>query len=112
MTPDHKKILAYIEPGARRAVTKKYLSARTGIPTRKIERLIRELVIEYGVEIASSCERPFGYFLINNEAEGRRYRSQLLSRMKKLNERLSAVDKITARKISETLQIEIFDRHF
>lgn len=95
--------------GRERAVTKQEIASRLKMTTRQVEHGIREWIIVGGVNIASACDRkPFGYFVIENEAEAKRYRNQLISRMRKLNERLAAVDSNTAKAIHQALQKELF----
>lgn len=107
MTDDERKVSALIQTGVENAITKTRLAELTGLSPRIVEKIVRGLIVTYGIEIASSCEKPFGYFRIASEAEGKRYRNQLISRIRSLNERLAAVDKNTARKISRTLQREL-----
>lgn len=77
MTSEQNLILRELRHGRQRAISKKVLAKITGIAPRRVEAIIRELIVEHGCEIASSCERPMGYFLIDNEIELRRYRAQL-----------------------------------
>lgn len=90
--------------GRENAITKSALAKQLRFTTRKIENDIRDLILLDGINIASACDRlPFGYFIIDNQEEASRYRAQLISRIRKLNERLMAVDENTARKIQREL---------
>lgn len=108
MTSNQNKIMQHLKTGAQNAITKKKFAQLTGIRPREIERAIRDLIISHGFRIGSSCERPFGYFVLETDAEMKRYRTQLLSRMKNLNERLRAADKQRAELIDKAIQYELY----
>lgn len=108
MTDHQKKIMQHLKFSAKNAITKKRLAQLTGIKPREVERAIRELIIQHGFRIGSSCERPFGYFIISTKEEMLRYRAQLLSRMKNLNERLRAADRQRAELIDRAIQYELY----
>jgi len=86
------------------AITKRDIARRLGIDARQVEHLIRELIVRRGMNIASACDKPAGYFIIDTQEEATRYRNQLVSRMRRLNERLQAVDS----NLANRLQREIF----
>ena len=108
MTKEHHRIMQELRHGKDRAISKKALAVICQIPARRVEALIREMIVKHGCEIASSCEWPMGYFLIANTDELKRYRRQLGSRMRSLNERMMAVDRNLAREINRILQRELF----
>ncbi len=47
---------------------------------RSIRQVIRELIAE-GYPVASSVQKPFGYFIIENLAEAKQYQEGLRSRL-------------------------------
>jgi len=80
----------------------RYIAEALGISEREVRRLVREL-IGRGVMIASTMERPYGYFLPRTPQEIQRYVRQLKSRMAKIAERLHDFDRATATKIQGIL---------
>ena len=84
----------------------KILAGRLSISERMVRRLIRNLIAQ-GNLIASTMEPPYGYFIPKNEKEKRRYRSQLISRIRKIAKRLEDFDRIIARRIQRLLPLDI-----
>lgn len=80
----------------------KVLAERLKISERMVRRLVRDLIAQ-GYQIASSMEAPYGYFIPKNEKERRRYRNQLISRLKQIAGRLRDFDKAMAEKIDQIL---------
>ena len=68
-------------------------------PIRVIRKKIRELIIEDKIPIASSMNRPFGYFIITQDAKADHYIAQLKSRIYHISERLYAFESATAKQI-------------
>jgi predicted DNA-binding transcriptional regulator len=83
-------------------VKAKEIAAMLDISEREVRRLVREL-IGRGVMIASTMERPYGYFLPRTTKEIERYARQLKSRIAKIAERLHDFDRATATKIQGIL---------
>jgi biotin operon repressor len=82
----------------------KVLAERLQISERMVRRLIRDLIAQ-GYQVASSMEAPYGYFIPKNEHERRRYRNQLISRLKHIAGRLRDFDKAMAEKIEQILMM-------
>jgi biotin operon repressor len=85
-----------------RPLKAKVIAETLGISEREVRRLVREL-IGRGVMIASTMERPYGYFMPKNEQQIERYARQLKSRIAKIAERLHDFDRATAMKIQGIL---------
>jgi predicted DNA-binding transcriptional regulator len=85
-----------------RPVKAKEIAETLTISEREVRRLVREL-IGRGVMIASTMERPYGYFLPRTPQEIQRYARQLKSRIAKIAERLHDFDRATATKIQGIL---------
>ncbi len=83
-------------------VKAKEIAAMLEISEREVRRLVREL-IGRGVMIASTMERPYGYFIPKNEQQVERYARQLKSRIAKIAERLHDFDQATAAKLQSLL---------
>lgn len=83
-------------------VRARYIAGALGISEREVRRLVREL-IGRGVMIASTMERPYGYFIPRTAKEIERYARQLKSRIAKIAERLHDFDRATATKIQGIL---------
>jgi hypothetical protein len=67
--------------GKARAITGKELAQVMGAPDdRLVRKEIRELIAE-GHPIASSTEKPYGYFLVDTPEEAEQYLRQLKSRL-------------------------------
>lgn len=80
----------------------RHIAGALGISEREVRRLVREL-IGRGVMIASTMERPYGYFMPKNEQQVERYARQLKSRIAKIAERLHDFDQATAAKLQSLL---------
>jgi len=83
----------------------KIIASRLNTHERMIRRLVRDL-ISRGFLIASSMEEPYGYFIPTTEKQRKRYRNQLISRIKHIADRLKDFDQITASKIQQALIFE------
>lgn len=107
---EHRNILEVLKQhkGAACAIKKDCLAQLVNMRPRTLEENIRQMIIERGIGIASSTRAPYGYFIIETDAEHRAYRAQLISRIRSCNERLMAVDKSMARRIQAAL-FEITD---
>jgi len=70
---------------------------------RQVRQIISDLIDE-GYPIASSVQKPFGYFLINDPEEAREYRESLRSRIIKLCIRLRGFKQSAGRKLDMVTQ--------
>lgn len=69
MPQKYKKLLSILRPGAEQAITAGEIEQITGIDTRSVGSITAELVKDYGLLIGASRSKPFGYYIIENEAE-------------------------------------------
>lgn len=83
----------------------KIIADRLNTHERMVRRLVRDL-ISRGFLIASSMEEPYGYFIPTTEKQKKRYRNQLISRIKHIADRLKDFDQITAHKIQQVLDFD------
>lgn len=104
-TQELEKLLWEFLQGSSEPIKAKVFAARLHISERMVRRLIRDLIAQ-GFLIASTMEPPYGYFIPQSEKEKRRYRNQLISRLRHIAGRLEDFDRITAQKIKQLLIIE------
>lgn len=103
-----KKVLMVLKvhKGRDNPITAKKISERTGIPEREVRRAISGLVTRHKVLIASSVQRPFGFYLINNLDELKECLGQYHSRLKNLKDRTQSLYKAGLKKFSKEIQDE------
>lgn len=94
--------------GPQAAISNRELARRVAMEPRRVQLLIQDMIINHGLAIASSCRKPYGYFIPQDRDEFMAYRNQLVSRIRETAKRLNAFDKILAQKIGQMLQEELF----
>jgi len=93
--------------GKARAITGKELAQLLGEPDdRLIRREIRELIAD-GYPIASSTEKPYGYFMADTPEEAAQYLKQLKSRLVEDAYRRRDFKKAAARALSKEKQLAL-----
>ena len=87
-------------------ITAKAISKGLRVPEREIRRIISRLVIKNKLLIASSVNKPFGFYIIENLEELKGCLRQYYSRLKALKERASSLYKAGLKKFSKQIQGE------
>lgn len=87
-------------------ITAKTISKRLRIPEREVRRAISGLVTKRKLLIASSVNKPFGFYLIETLEELKECLGQYYSRLKTLKERASSLYKAGLKKFSKEIQGE------
>ena len=78
---DKYQVLSMLRKGKAKAITGKELARRLGEPNdRAIRLVIRELIAD-GYAIASSVNKPHGYYLVETQEEAKEYMAGLKSRL-------------------------------
>jgi len=101
-TLEMEKMIWGFLSGSSKPIKARILAQRLDVGERTVRHLIRDLIAQ-GFLIASTMDPPYGYFVPRTERQRRRYRAQLLSRIKKIAWRLSDFDKIAAKKLQTVL---------
>ena len=92
--------------GSLNPITAQVVSKRLRIPEREIRRIISRLVIKHKLLIASSVNKPFGFYLIEDLEELKDCLGQYYSRLKTLKERASSLYEAGLKKFSKEIQGE------
>ena len=71
-------------PGREQAISLPALALRTGIDERRVQSIVRELIITHGARIDSTSGSPPGYFWISTQEEVERAYDRLLKRGRKI----------------------------
>ena len=79
MTDTEKIVLSWIGKGRGKAVRSQHLADFLNIPERQVRKVIRELIKTY--PIASTTERPAGYFIAVTREEVNQYAQSLRNRL-------------------------------
>ena len=107
LTMSHLLTILQLHRGKARAITGKDLAQLLGEPDdRMIRREIRELIAE-GYPIASSTEKPYGYFMADTPEEAAQYLKQLKSRLVEDAYRRRDFKKAAARALSKEKQLAL-----
>ena len=103
-----KTILTILEghKGKDNPITVRELERLTLASSRKIRRVIADLVIIHGVPIASSVHYPFGFYLITDKAEALQCLSQYWSRVKEVANRAKVLSRVVEDKFGVRFQME------
>ena len=62
MTPEERHIFSLLPWGRSRAVSVETLSRATGLSDVKVRSIVRDLIMEHGVLVASVTSAPAGFF--------------------------------------------------
>jgi len=102
------KILKVLQShkGKNRPITARKLSAKLRLPERQVRSLISELVTKEKILIASSVQKPFGFYLITDIDELKECLGQYYSRLKNLKERAQSLYKAGLKRFSREIQHE------
>jgi len=74
-------VRAQLNSGLSRAITGRLLASRLGLKDDRLIRMaIRELIAD-GLPIASSVQKPYGYFIIETPEEAEAYMAVIKSRL-------------------------------
>ena len=83
----------------------------TGLSSRKIRRIIANLVVKYRILIASSVHYPYGFYLITDKQEAELCLRQYYARIKNVVNRARILSKAVKKKFGINYQEEFnFDR--
>lgn len=77
---DQIKYILSSHRGRTKAISNSELAQEIGTHNRHIQLLIRELIAE-GIPIASACDKPHEYFIIENLEEAEKYATSLKNRL-------------------------------
>jgi len=103
----HLLTILQLHRGKTRAITGKELAQILGEPNdRMIRKEIRELIAD-GHPIASSTEKPYGYFVIDTPEEAEQYLRQLKSRLVKDAYRRRDFKKAAAKALNKEKQLAL-----
>lgn len=93
MTKDERAVLALIQRGRENAISMSALAEAVEISTRELQDVIKHLIEDHGVLIASATGRFHGYFYPASEAEYKAAVDQLRHRIISLARRIRAIDR-------------------
>jgi len=83
----------------------------TGLTSRKIRRIIADLVVKHRILIASSVHYPYGFYLITNKQEAGTCLRQYYSRVQNVLNRARILSEAVKKKFGINYQEEFnFDR--
>jgi malonyl CoA-acyl carrier protein transacylase len=91
--------------GRRAAIRAKAMAAMLGITEREVRDVVKTLIEEHHVPIASSVEAPYGFFMPATPEEVEAYANSLKSRIRSIATRLHAFEASTADKIIKQLDL-------
>lgn len=91
---EEEAVLAVISRhrGRARAVSMKEVARVTGVNERTVQSIVKQLVEEKHWPIGTATSAPYGYFMIENEAERRAVRNHLVRRALSTLEHARAFD--------------------
>lgn len=69
LTQEEITILRLLQRGRQRALSVNFLASETGLSEVELREKIRHLIMEHNVLIASSVQKPCGYFIADSENE-------------------------------------------
>jgi biotin operon repressor len=93
MTNLETRVLSLIQRGRENAISMPALAAGCGISTRELQSIVKHLIEEHGVLIASATGKNHGYYYPETEEEFRAAADQLVHRIISLAKRLRAMNK-------------------
>jgi hypothetical protein len=103
----HLLTVLQLHPGKARAITGKDLAQVMGEPDdRSIRKEIRELIAA-GHPIASSTEKPYGYFFVETQEEADEYLASLKGRLAEDAYRRSDFKKAAANSLNKEKQLAL-----
>ena len=103
-----EKILEIIKdhPGKDNPITVKQLENKTYASSRMIRKAVANLVIKYGIPIASSVNFPYGFYLIADKKEAEECLRQYWSRVREISNRAQSLNKAVKTKFNIKTQYE------
>ena len=93
LTDAESRILSLIQRGRENAISMSALAEAVGIATRELQDVIKHLIEDHGVLIASATGKNHGYYYPVTEDELVSARAQIIHRIQSLARRLRAIDK-------------------
>jgi len=109
LTSEEEVVLAYLKVlhvGANRAIVVRELAKCCHMDARKLREILKHLTETHHVAIASSVEKPFGIFLIDNEEEALDYCKQLHSRALSTLRREAVIKRVTLPALLGQMELE------
>lgn len=103
-----KYILNILEghKGKNNPITVQEIERLTCLSSRKIRRIIADLVVSHNVPIASSVHHPYGFYLITDKDEALQCLRQYWSRVKEVSNRAKKLSKAVEDKFGIKYQKE------
>ncbi len=92
--------------GKNNPISCRRLEKITGFSSRKIRRIIANLVVKHRIPIASSVHYPFGFYLITNKEEAEGCLKQYYSRAKEVVNRARILSEVVKKKFGISYQDE------
>ncbi len=90
---EEQRIYGLLNRGRGNAIRERTLSAETGISGVRVRAIIKHLVEDHAIMIASSTANPPGFYLPENRDEYRQGVVQLVHRISSLARRVRAMDR-------------------
>ena len=93
LTDVEVQVLFLIQRGRENAISMSALAGAVGISTRELQDVIKHLIEDHGVLIASATGKNHGYYYPVTEDELISARAQIIHRIQSLARRLRAIDR-------------------
>ena len=93
LTDIESRVFSLIQRGRGNAISMSALAEAVGIATRELQDVIKHLIEDHGVLIASATGKNHGYYYPVTEDELISARAQIIHRIQSLARRLRAIDK-------------------
>lgn len=93
LSPEQRAVLRLLRRGRGNAIRRIDLSEATGIGDTQVRQIIKEIVEEKGILIASATAKPAGYYLPETREEYGQGVAQLIHRITSLARRVRAMDR-------------------
>jgi DNA-binding IclR family transcriptional regulator len=110
LTREEADVLCLLKKGRENSISMSALAEAVGVCTREVQTIVKHLVEDHQVLIASATGKHHGFFLPENEEEFRAAAAQLEHRIISLAKRLRAINKESYEEIfgqGKLLQAEV-----
>jgi hypothetical protein len=106
LSDTERKILSLLRRGRENAISERVLSELTGIPGVEVRAIIRHLIMEHNVLIASSVSKPAGFYIAETEDEIKEATRSLRHRGIKILMRAAKLQRISLEEIFNQTKLE------
>jgi len=109
MSPEDRAVLRIIgDHGKSKPIPRLTVAAMSGLPGREVQKVVRRLIMDYGKNIGSSCNKELpGYYMNDGLRETQESCEKLTKRALKVLARVAKQKKIGLREYLNQISLEI-----